>query len=91
MDLVLSTTTGNVPARVAWACAQWGLIPVVGLVLGVAAICASILGFWRVCTRPADGGKRFAVAALILGTVEIAVNGTGIWLVVRGIRQLLQE
>jgi hypothetical protein len=80
----------NWQATFAWRCTEWGLIPFVGLPLGLIGIVFGALGYRRFRRRPEDLGIRHAVGALILGPIEVAVNLAGIACIVKGVLQLTE-
>lgn len=86
--LTLTRPIANWQAKKGWLAAMWGLIPAAGLVLGTVAVILGSLGYRRVRHRPEDLGIRHAVGALILGTIEIAVNSLGLALIVQGLMEL---
>lgn len=86
----LQPTIANWPAAVGWRCAMFGIIPIVGLPLGIMATTLGLLGYWRVRRKPADLGKRHAIGALIFGPIEIVVNVAGIACIVQGVMELMQ-
>jgi hypothetical protein len=83
-----SAPIANWQATFAWTCASWGLIPVIGLLLGVLGLVFGLLGWRRVRRRPEDLGVRHAIGGMILGAIEIVVNVIGTTLVVIGILEL---
>jgi hypothetical protein len=87
-DLSLVPPIGNRQATFAWTCASWGLIPIAGLPLGLLGVLAGVAGIGRALMRPADGGLRYAIAAIIFGLIEVPVNVMGLWYIIDGIRRL---
>jgi hypothetical protein len=68
----------------AFRCAVYGLIPLVGLVLGPVAIVLALLA-WREGRRhPSVGGSGHVLGALVLGSAELLCNGLGVALMVLG-------
>jgi hypothetical protein len=61
------------------------LVPVLGLILGPIAILLGLFGYLRYRWRPDVVGANFAVAALILGTLNTLFNALGGWCVGRGL------
>jgi hypothetical protein len=86
--LALTTPIANWQAEFAWNCAMWGLIPVVGLLLGIVGVVLGLLGWIRVRRHPDDLGIRHAVGSILLGSVEIGVNFVGTALIVKGVWEL---
>jgi hypothetical protein len=87
-NLSLTKPIANWQAKVAWACAMWGLIPVVGALLGSAAVFFGLLGWVRVRRRPDDLGIRHAVGSMFLGSLEAVFNVAGILMIVKGVLEL---
>jgi hypothetical protein len=88
--MTLTKKIANWQAKIGWTCAMWGLIPVIGLPLGLCSLVLGCLGFRRVRRNPDDLGIRHAVGALIMGPIETAVNIAGIACIVHGVNQLGQ-
>ncbi len=77
----MSRQVPNTRAIAAYRYAVFGIIPLLGLLLGPAAIVFGLLG-WREARgdlRTKGGG--FAVAAVILGLLELVTNGLGLTLI----------
>jgi hypothetical protein len=86
--MTLTKQIANWQAKLGWTCAMWGLIPFLGLPLGLTSLTFGWLGYLRVRHTPEDLGIRHAVGALIMGPIEIAVNVAGIASIIHGIEQL---
>ena len=86
--LMSTQLIANWQARFAWNCAMWGLIPVLGLVLGFLGVVFGLIGWVRVRRRPDDLGIRHAIGSIILGSVELSLNALGIALIVKGVMEL---
>jgi hypothetical protein len=56
-----------------------GLMPVVGAMLGLAALLLGLTGLIRVRRRPEIEGTNFAVAGIALGALEVVFNVAGVW------------
>ncbi|HKI35338.1 MAG TPA: zinc ribbon domain-containing protein [Gemmataceae bacterium] len=68
----------------AYRCAVYGLIPLVGLVMGPAALVLALRA-WREGRRdPAARGNGHVMAALVLGSAELLCNVVGLALMVVG-------
>jgi hypothetical protein len=68
---------GNQPARNAYMCAIYGMIPAVGLVLGLLAIVYGWLGY-KAARGPSNGkGLGHSVVSMILGALEVLANCVG--------------
>jgi hypothetical protein len=68
---------GNRPARIAYLCAIFGMIPGVAFVLGSLAIVFGFLGY-RAARGPSEGkGIGHSVVSMILGGLEIVANIVG--------------
>ncbi|HEV3142810.1 MAG TPA: hypothetical protein VGZ47_02885 [Gemmataceae bacterium] len=87
-QMSLSGPIANWPARNAWRCALWGLIPMAGLPLGLAAMLLGWVGWRRAKQRPQDVGYHHALGAVILGAMEVLVNLGGLSCIFVGLRQL---
>ncbi len=80
----MSPKPDNHHALTAYRIAIYGLLPVLGLVLGPIAL------FWGwLSWRSAQGGTRtqsggFAVAAMVLGVIELMTNSLGLYFVMIG-------
>jgi hypothetical protein len=81
----MSEPITNRAALRAWRCAEWGLLPVAGLPLGLAAVSLGVVGLRRFRRDPSVLGARHAFAAVILGAIEVLVNLTGLTLIVVGL------
>ncbi len=86
--MTLTKQIANWQAKFGWSCAMWGLIPLLGLPLGVGSLAFGWLGYRRVRRSPEDLGIRHAVGSLIMGPVEVVVNVAAIASIVHGIVQL---
>lgn len=86
--LTLTKSVANRQAVISWKCACAGLIPVLGLPLGLAALFFAWLGLRRFRRRPEDLGIRHAVGGLILGSIEILVNLAGLGCILIGALEL---
>jgi hypothetical protein len=78
----------NWQAKYAWYAAMWGLIPVVGLLLGITALILGLLGRRRCHRRPEDHGLNYALGGIVMGSVEIVVNISGLACILVGLREL---
>jgi len=87
-QLALTSKVANWQARYAWQCAMWGLIPIAGVPLGLAATLLGVLGWARVRRRAEDQGLRHAVAGIIVGSAEILINTVALACIIRGIADL---
>lgn len=85
-DVPLSFLPLNNPrARVAYLCALFGLIPIVGLALGPVAVFYGRRGF-RAAHGESDGnGLGHSFVSMVLGTLEFLANGIGLPLLARGL------
>jgi hypothetical protein len=73
----------NPAAAYAYYVGLAGLTPVLGAVLGAAAVVLGVVGTIR-SRRPEVGGANFAIAGLVLGTLEVLFNAAGIGCLGRG-------
>lgn len=71
----------NKKALVAYRLSMYGLIPVAGLLLGPVAVAVGLLGWRHYRIFPKDRGIGHAVAAVILGSLEILTNGLGLFFI----------
>jgi hypothetical protein len=70
----------NVMALVAYYCGVFGLIPILGLLLGPIAFILGILGLVYKKNHPNAHGTGHALAGIILGFVEVAFSaGAIVW------------
>jgi hypothetical protein len=86
--MTLTKPIANWQAKLSWMCACWGLIPVLGLILGVCGLVFGYTGWRRVRRRPDDLGIRHAVGGMILGGIEVLVNAVGLGLIFKGMSNL---
>lgn len=86
--LTLTKPIANWQARWAWMCSMWGLIPGLGLPLGVLGLIFGFLGWRRVRRHPEDLGIRHAIGALIMGTIEILVHLVGLGCLAKGLMEI---
>ncbi|MFN4258834.1 MAG: hypothetical protein ACK4RK_06020 [Gemmataceae bacterium] len=75
---------GNHPARRSYYCGIIGMIPVLGLVLGPAAILFGLLGVRQAQADPQQGGLAHAIAGTVLGAAELLTNAAGLALICWG-------
>jgi hypothetical protein len=68
----------NKKALVAFKLAIYGLIPVIGLLLGPLAVAIGLLGWRHYRIFPKDRGIGHAIGAVILGSLELLTNGLGL-------------
>lgn len=88
--LTLTKPIANWQAKLGWSCAMWGLIPILGLPLGLLGLILGLWGFRRVRRRPEDLGIRHAVGAMILGAIEMICNLAGLGCILKGLAELGQ-
>ncbi|HEX3148536.1 MAG TPA: DUF4190 domain-containing protein [Gemmataceae bacterium] len=67
-----------IPFRNGWAlaayyCGIFGLIPIVGFLLGIVAFILGIIGFVRARKNPNAHGTGHAIAGIILGPIDIVI------------------
>jgi hypothetical protein len=76
---------GSRPARIAYQCALYGLIPLAGLILGPLALgfgCAAL----RVEMAKVGGGRAWtAIALMFIGTLILVGNWAGVAMMVYGL------
>ena len=75
----------NLAALYGYRSSAFGLIPVLGLVLGPLAILLGAMGIWRHHKDESVGGYSQSRAAVFLGVLETVCNAVGIYLIARGI------
>jgi hypothetical protein len=78
----------NHRAVAAYRCAVYGIIPVAGLLLGPVAVGLGILGWRHYRNNPDDRGGGHAAAGMILGSLELLLNGLGLSLIWVGLASL---
>jgi len=79
---LIATRVPKDPTTVAaYRCAMIGLIPGLGLPLGGAAIALGLRGMRYFKTDPDAHGKAHAVAAIVLGALELITNGIGLGMI----------
>ena len=61
----------NGPALAAYYCGVFGLIPIVGLLLGPIAFILGIIGFVKARKNPEARGTGHAIAGIILGIIDV--------------------
>ena len=86
--LLVQTIPDNPPAVAAYRYAVYGLIPVVGLVLGACALGFGIVGYRRARANPGAKGGSHAMTGIVLGGLEFLTNGIGLIMIVVGLRSL---
>ena len=74
----------NPTAVYAYGVGLAALTPVLGVVLGPLAVVLGLIGLIYRRLRPKVHGTNFAVAAIILGTLNTGLNAAGIWCIGRG-------
>lgn len=86
--LLVQRIPNNPPAVTAYRYALYGLIPIVGLILGVFAFGFGIAGYRFACVSPEGEGRGHAVAGMILGSLEFLSNSIGLIFIATGFRSL---
>jgi hypothetical protein len=66
--------TGNPKALIAYYCGIFGLIPLLGLILGPLALVFGILGKRQANRRRRAGGGGHAIAGIILGPIDFLLS-----------------
>ncbi|HTK74808.1 MAG TPA: DUF4190 domain-containing protein [Gemmataceae bacterium] len=74
----------NPPAVYSYAVALAGLTPVLGLLLGPAAIVLGLVGQSRLRRDPEIKGLTFIRAGIVLGTLDFIVNVAGVTCILIG-------
>lgn len=64
----------NGMALAGYYCGVVGLIPVLGLVLGILAVVFGIIGLKHKSRHPAHGGTAHAIVGIVLGTIAALYN-----------------
>ena len=72
------TPRRNPAAVKSYAFSLYGLVPVLGLILGPIAIVLGILGHRRHRRDPSIKGRNFAAAGIIIGSLTVVTNVAGI-------------
>lgn len=70
----------NRPAAAAYYLAAWGLVPLLGLVLGPLAVLVGAFALLRGRKHPGFVGQGAAWAAIVLGAAEAVTQWVGVWL-----------
>jgi hypothetical protein len=78
----------NLAALLAYRLSLFGLIPIVGLALGPAAVGLAVWAWWKGRKDPAFGALGPLVAALILGFLDALTNWGGVVLMGLGLSSL---
>jgi hypothetical protein len=85
-DVFGSSIPWKNPAAVyAYAVSVAALTPMLGLALGPVAVLLGVAGLIHRRLRPKVHGTNFAVAAILLGTLNTALNAAGVWCIGRGV------
>ena len=79
------TPRRNPAAVYAYRVAMVGLIPLLGIVLGPAAIALGVLARIRRRRQPEIEGVNFANAAIVIGMFDLVFNAAGIACLMRGL------
>jgi uncharacterized membrane protein len=77
--------SSNRVALLAYRCSLLSMIPLLGLVLGPAAIVLGLLGRRRERQQPSERGAGQAVAAMVLGGATLLTQAAGVFFVLRGL------
>jgi hypothetical protein len=80
-SLIGSRVPKNRKAVLAYRCAMFGLIPGLGLLLGGVAVGMGFFGYRHALAAPSDRGLGHAVAAMILGSLELVSHVVGFTLI----------
>ncbi len=84
-SLIATRTPKHRTTVLAYRYAMWGLIPVVGLPLGGLALGLGMRAMGHLRREPEAHGKGHAMAAIVLGSLEMLTNGVGLALVWYGL------
>lgn len=76
----------NRPAVASYRCAVYGMIPLLGLILGPAAICWGVVGWRRYRSHPDERGHAHALFGIIVGSLEILTNILGFYFIWLGLQ-----
>lgn len=68
---------GNPPARIAYLCAIFGMIPAFGFILGMLAIYFGWRGYRLARGASAGKGLGHSIVSMILGALEVVANVVG--------------
>lgn len=74
----------NRPAVYSYVVSLYGLVPLLGLVLGPVAVLLGILGWRRYRKQPDVRGSNFAGAGIVLGLIGLTFNLAGIAMIAHG-------
>lgn len=86
--LLVQPVPDNPRAVAAYRYALYGLIPVLGLVLGGLALGFGISGYFHARAHPEAKGHGHAMTGIILGGLEFLTNGLGLFLIGTGLHSL---
>ncbi len=75
----------NAVAVYGYRCAVYGIIPIVGLVLGPLAFIGGLIGRYRYFADPSVEGRSQARAAIVLGAIETVFNAAGVGCIAWGL------
>lgn len=81
----------EVPVATGWGpfafrCSVWGLIPIVGALLGPTAVVIGLCVYRRGVADQESSGNGQAFAAIVMGGIETVTNWAGIALMVYGLQ-----
>lgn len=69
----------------AFRCSVWGLIPIVGALLGPAAVLIGLCVYRRGVADQETSGNGLALAAILMGGLETVTNWLGVTLMIYGL------
>src|SRR5262245_22968735 len=75
----------NPLASLAYHLSVWSLVPVLGLILGICEIITGETAWRRYRANPVIEGRSQAVAAILLGSVSVAFQASGLYCLARGL------
>lgn len=77
--------TDNPRARTAYICTLLGLIPVLGLPMGLAAVVYGRMGYRAAKTREDRNGLGHSLVSMVVGGLEFITNAVGLPMVASGL------
>jgi hypothetical protein len=74
-----STPRENPLASLAYRLSVWSLVPIIGILLGILACITGQIAWRRYQANPDIEGRSQAIAAILLGSVNVALQIAGVY------------